>query len=356
MRIAITGATGNVGTALLRRFTKEPDLDLVGFARRTPLPGSGAPYDSVRWCALDLGAPASVERLREWLTDVDAVIHLAWQIQPSHDRERLRTTNVTGTRHLLNAMRAAGVTTLLYASSVGAYAPGPKDRRVNESWPVTGVPRSDYSVDKATVEALLDNAEREDPRLRVVRLRQALVFQRDAGAQLTRYFLGPLAPVTLLRRRRIPFTPTSRRLRVQAVHADDVAEAYLAALRTEVSGPFNIAADPVLDGPLLASELRTRTVPIPLPVLRALAAGAWWARLQPTEPGWLDLAAAAPLMDCSRAHAELNWRPRRDAREALRELLAGIAEGAGTTSPAMRSDPPLVRRFVNRLPGHGNPA
>ncbi|PZM95520.1 MAG: epimerase, partial [Actinobacteria bacterium] len=54
--------------------------------------------------------------------------------------------------------------------------------------------------------------------------------------------------------------------------------------------------------------------------------------------------------------AELNWRPRRDAREALRELLAGIAEGAGTTSPAMRSDPPLVRRFVNRLPGHGNPA
>ncbi|HEY8532426.1 MAG TPA: epimerase, partial [Micromonospora sp.] len=102
--------------------------------------------------------------------------------------------------------------------------------------------------------------------------------------------------------------------------------------------------------------LRTRTVPIPLPVLRALAAGAWWARLQPTEPGWLDLAAATPLMDCSRAHADLNWRPRRDAREALRELLTGIAEGAGTAASAMRVEPSLFRRFINGLPGHGNPA
>lgn len=356
MRIAITGATGNVGTALLRRLTTESDIELIGIARRTPLPGSGAPYDAVRWHALDLGEPAGLHQLREWLTDVDAVVHLAWQIQPSHDRELLRRTNVTGTRHLIDAMNAAGVGTLLYASSVGAYAPGPKDRRVNESWPVTGVPRSDYSVDKASVEALLDDAERQNPRLRVVRMRQALVFQRDAGAEITRYFLGPLAPVWLLRRRRIPLVPTNRRLRVQAVHADDVAEAYLKALRAEVSGAFNIAADPVLDGPLLAAELRARTVPVPLPVLRALAAGAWWARLQPTEPGWLDLAAAAPLMDCARAHDELGWHPRRDAREALRELLAGMADGVGTASPPMRARHSPVRRVIDGLPGHGNPA
>ncbi|SDY25228.1 Nucleoside-diphosphate-sugar epimerase [Micromonospora pattaloongensis] len=355
MRIAITGATGNVGTALLRRLADESDIEVVGIVRRPPLPGAGALYDAVEWHAADLGEPASVPSVTGWLGGVDAVVHLAWQIQPSHDRERLRRTNVTGTRHVLDSMRQAGVTRLIYASSVGAYAPGPKNRHVNESWPVTGVPRSDYSVDKASVEALLDGAEREDPRLRVARMRQALVFQRDAGAEITRYFLGPLAPVSLLRRR-VPVVPSNRRLRVQAVHADDLAEAYLQALRGDAAGPFNIAADPVLDGPMLAAELRGRAVPVPLPVLRALAAGAWWARLQPTAPGWLDLAAAAPLMDCTRAHEELGWRPRRDARQALRELIAGMASGAGTASPSMRVAPGTSRRLIDRLPGHGNPA
>ncbi|MEV1290397.1 NAD-dependent epimerase/dehydratase family protein [Micromonospora sp. NPDC049679] len=356
MRIAITGATGNVGTALLRRLATEPDIEVLGTARRTPLPGVGAPYDGVEWHAVDIAEPASVDELTNWLTGVDAVVHLAWQIQPSHDRERLRRTNVTGTRHVLEAMRRSGISTMVYASSVGAYAPGPKNRHINENWPVTGVPRSDYSVDKAAVEAVLDGVERENPQLRVVRMRMALVFQRDAGAELTRYFLGPLAPVSLLRRRRVPVVPANRRLRVQAVHADDVAEAYLQALRGDVVGPFNIAAEPVLDGPMLAAELRGRAVPVPLPVLRALAAGAWWARLQPTEPGWLDLAAAAPLMDCSRAHHELGWQPRRDARQALRELITGMAAGAGTASPSMRVAPGTVRRLIDRLPGHGNPA
>ena len=44
---------------------------------------------------------------------------------------------------------------LVYASSVGAYAPGPKDRRVPETWPTTGVESSFYSRDKAAVERLL---------------------------------------------------------------------------------------------------------------------------------------------------------------------------------------------------------
>ncbi|HEX7744161.1 MAG TPA: NAD-dependent epimerase/dehydratase family protein, partial [Micromonosporaceae bacterium] len=222
MRIAITGASGNAGTALLHRLRREPDVQVRGFARRPPLPGAGDPYDGVDWHALDLGDDATPERLGTWLRGVDVVVHLAWQIQPSHHRDRLRRTNVTGTRHLLAGMRSAGVTKLVYASSVGAYAPGPKDRLVDESWPTTGVERCGYSVDKAAVEALLDEAERADTGLRITRLRKALVFQHDAGAEITRYFLGPLVPVSLLRAGRLPLVPANRRLRAQVVHADDV--------------------------------------------------------------------------------------------------------------------------------------
>jgi UDP-glucose 4-epimerase len=336
MRIAITGATGNVGTALLRRLATETDVDVVGFARRPPGPDAGAPYDEVQWHAVDLGDPNCVQPLTEWFSGADAVVHLAWQIQPSHRRAQLRRTNLTGTRHAVDATLRAGVGSLVYASSVGAYMPGPKDCGVDESWPAAGVPRSGYSVDKAAVESMLDGVEREHPALRVVRLRKALVFQRDAGAEITRYFLGPFAPATLRRIGRVPVIPANKRLRTQALHADDAAEAYVRALRSDVRGPFNVAAEPVVDGPMLAEVTGGRAVHMPLGLIRVLAKATWRIHLQPTEAGWFEFVASVPLMDCSRAERELGWRPRHDAREALRDLLSGIATKAGTGGPALR--------------------
>jgi hypothetical protein len=75
-------------------------------------------------------------------------------------------------------------------------------------------------------------------------------------------------------------------------------------------GAFNIAADPVLDGDALARALRARTVPVPPGALRAAASITWRARLQPTSPGWLDMALAVPLMDTTRAREHLAWTPR----------------------------------------------
>jgi UDP-glucose 4-epimerase len=349
MRIAITGATGNVGTALLRRLADESDIELIGIARRPPPDEAGAPYAGVRWHALDLGDPENVAPLTEALRGVDAVVHLAWQIQPSHRRALLRRTNLTGTRHLLRAISAARVSTFAYASSIGAYAPGPKDRRVTESWPATGVGGSGYSTDKAAVEALLDGVHRDHPELRIVRMRQALVFQRDAGAQIRRYFVGRILPVSWLRSGRLPVVPRNKRLRAQAVHADDLAEAYLLALRGDQEGAFNIAAEPVLDGPVLAQELGGRAVPVPIFLLRLAAKIAWRFRLAPTEPGWVDLTAGVPLMETTRARQELGWNPRHDAREAVRDLLSGMAVGAGTGSTVLRPERRSMAR-VNRRP------
>jgi UDP-glucose 4-epimerase len=58
----------------------------------------------------------------------------------------------------------------VYASSVGAYSPGPKDRPVDESWPTEGTLTSFYARHKAEVERLLDRFEQEQPQVRVVRL------------------------------------------------------------------------------------------------------------------------------------------------------------------------------------------
>ena len=250
MRVVVVGASGNVGTAVLRRLAREDRVDAVtGVARRVPGGAPGEPYDGVEWHAVDVGADGAVGALTDVFAGAGAVIHLAWQIQPSHDRTAIRATNVTGTAHVAQAAVRASVPALVVASSVGAYAPGPKDERVGEDWPVTGVPGSSYSRDKADVEALLDNVEDDHPQLRVVRMRPGLIFQRSAAAEIARYFVGPLAPLQLLRLGRLPVVPYHPALRVQAEHADDVAEAYTRAVLSDVSGAFNLAADPVLDGP-----------------------------------------------------------------------------------------------------------
>ena len=54
----------------------------------------------------------------------------------------MERTNVEGSRRVFAAVAAAEVPALVYASSVGAYSAGPKDKRVDESWPVDGIPTS----------------------------------------------------------------------------------------------------------------------------------------------------------------------------------------------------------------------
>lgn len=359
MRIVIVGASGNVGTALVRRLRREAGVDLIGVARRPPGPGAGAPYDQVEWHTMDIGLPEAPDRLAAICRGAAAVVHLAWQIQPTHDQRVLRRTNVVGSSAVVEAVARAGVPALVYASSVGAYAPGPKDRFVDEDYPATGVPGSSYSRDKADVEALLDRAEVEHPDLRVVRIRSALIFQHDVGTEISRYFLGPLAPVRLLRFGRLPLVPSHPRLRVQAVHADDVADAYARAVLGEARGAFNLAAEPVLTPALVAANFHGRTVPVPAAALRVGADLTWRSRLQPVDPGWVELGLNAPLMSTARATRELGWQPTVDALAALRELFAGMAKRAHTGSPPLSGAVLLPGRLGGllrgRLPGHGNP-
>jgi nucleoside-diphosphate-sugar epimerase len=346
MRIVITGASGNAGTALLRRLRREPGLELAGVVRRPPRPEE--PYD-IRWHTADLADPASRGQLAEVFRGADVVVHLAWQLQPTHDQDLLHRVNVGGARAVLDAVLAAGVPALVVASSVGVYAPGPKHRFVDESWPATGVEASSYSRHKVAVEAMLDEAEAAHPGLRVVRLRPGLIFQREAGREIARYFAGAFAPVRLLRFGRIPLVPGHHRLRLQAVHADDVADAYARVILGDARGAFNIAAGPVLTPQGVAARYHGRVVPVPGAALRAAAALSWKARLQPIDAGWVRLALAAPLLDTGRAERELGWAPAVRADTALAELIDGMARDAHAASP------PMAGAAGFRFPGEGNP-
>jgi nucleoside-diphosphate-sugar epimerase len=329
MKVAIVGATGNVGSALVRALGRDERVrEIVGIARRVP----HVVPDKVVWKPADVGK----DDLTPVLEGADVVVHLAWLIQPEHDIPVLDRVNVEGSQRVFEAAAAAGAGTLVYASSVGAYSPGPKDAPVDESWATDGIPSSTYSRQKAAVERILDGVERDHPHMRVVRLRPGLIFQRDAASEIRRYFLGPFVPNVLIRRALLPLVPSAPRLVFQAVHSDDVAEAYRRVIaERDVRGAFNIAADPVLDPAELGRILGAKPVPVPPRVLRAAADAAFRAHLIPASAGWVDMAFGVPVMDTTRARTELGWEPAKTSGEALLELIDGLNSGAGGPTPPL---------------------
>lgn len=335
MRIAITGATGNVGTALLRRLAAE-DVEVVGICRRLPDPVGV--YAGVRWESLDVAGPAALERLIEVFAGVDAVIHTAWLIQPARDPREMTRVNVTGSRQVVHAALRAGVPHLVHVSSVGAYTTHPSDDEpVQESWPATGIPSSQYSREKAFVETQLDDVEREHPELVVTRIRPALVFQRDAGSEIARYFAGGFAPTRAIRRIPLPTLPLPTGLRFQVVHADDLADAITRAVQRVPGGAFNVADDPVLTADDLARAFKApRHVALNRRLVRAAVDVSYRAHVHPVQPGWLDLGLGVPVMDTTRAREVLDWRPVHAARDVLTELLDGMRDHAGAATGPLR--------------------
>jgi nucleoside-diphosphate-sugar epimerase len=306
-RVVVTGATGNLGSSLVELLVAG-GADVVGLARHRPSTGS----PDVRWVEADVAESDLVPIFR----GADVVVHLAWRIQPSHRPDELWRANVLGSTRVLEAAERAGVGALVHASSVGAYSPGRAGQRVDESWPTGGNPALGYAWQKAYVERLLDALEERRPDLRVVRMRPALIFKRQAARRVHSLFIGPLVPPPVLApvlRPLVEHTP----LPLQVVHTFDVAHAFQLAVEHEARGAFNVATEP----PLGPSRPAAAAV---VSAARVLAAGLWHTRVLRAEPGWVATAAAVPLLDTSRIRRELGWEPVYDARATVEELRDGM--------------------------------
>ncbi|HZD14256.1 MAG TPA: NAD-dependent epimerase/dehydratase family protein, partial [Pseudonocardiaceae bacterium] len=243
--------------------------------------------------------------------------------------------NVGGAKRVFQAVVDAGVPALVYASSVGAYSPGPKDRAVAEDWPTDGWPTAGYTREKAYLERSLDAFERAHPEVRVVRLRPGFIFKRESASQQRRLFIGPLLPNKLVRPGLVPVVPDLPGLRFQALHTADAGQAYRLAALSEVRGAFNIAAEPVVDAAMLADILGARTVAVPLWPVRTALWLAWQLHLVPASPYLFVAFLRLPIMDITQARTELGWSPRYSSREALEEFLGGLRDGAGMSTPPL---------------------
>ena len=151
MRACVTGGTGFIGRALLRRLLAD-SAQVRALARPSrradELEAWGA--EVIRG---DLSDPAAVERA---VADAEVVYHAAAKLNPPGARAEFFEANVRGTERVLQACLQAGVGRVVYLSSLAVYGPVREGERIDEDTPFDDVPeqRDLYAQSKIAADEL----------------------------------------------------------------------------------------------------------------------------------------------------------------------------------------------------------
>jgi NADH dehydrogenase len=239
-RVAVTGANGAVGRALVQRALALTDLEVVAAVRSERAAGEVPPIPASRGNArvVSYADPASVERA---FAGAAAVIHLPGILVERRDASYAQA-NVETTRTALAAARAAGVRKLVLVSAHGADAAS----------------RNRYFATKGEAEALVRASGLE---FSILRSPLVLGPGTEGAAALARQTAGP--SVRLLDGGRVLHRP---------LDVEDLAAGALAAARAgdvansatlELAGPTALSYRELVEqaARLRGHAIRVRSLP-----------------------------------------------------------------------------------------------
>jgi nucleoside-diphosphate-sugar epimerase len=305
--IAVTGASGLVGRRLMHVLADEPTVTrLIGLDVREPT-------RRPQRFEFHLADVAHSE-LKPLFEGVDVLVHLASVVDPIPDESLMARVNVEGTRRVLDAAAATGVTKVVRVSSAavyGAWANNPVP--LTEDAPLR--PNADFSpaVQAAEAERLLVEWRDEHPGTTVTILRTAPVLGPGAERLPSRLLLG--RPQLRIR----GATPA-----VQATHVDDLVRALALVVLHDHPGTFNVASD----GWLTHDEAQTllphsKAPAVPAELLERVLRRTWSAGLGAIPPGVVPYLTHPWVIDSSKLKSH-GWRPAHTNPEAINDGLASL--------------------------------
>jgi len=333
LTVAVTGPTGEIGQAVLAALERSPEVErILGMARRPFDPGERG----LRKVSYRRGDVLDIEAVSALVDDADVVVHLAFLIMGGEKESR--AVNLAGSRNVFDATVATGAKRLIYASSVAAYGFHPDNPQpLTEETPARGTDSHYYSAQKAEVETLLADALFGSKTAAYV-FRPCIVGGRDAPllidslpyTQLSERLPGPvqrlLSSVPIVK----PVLPDPG-VPFQLVHHDDVAEAMRAAvLGRGEPGVYNLAGPGQLSVSQLAQELGWHSIPVPGLAVDAIAELVARLGFLPAQAQWIAAFREPVIMSAAKARRELGWRPKHNALQTLREMIATAPVRGGT--------------------------
>lgn len=362
--VLITGASGFIGSAIIRKLADKYTLVGLDKAGPTPLP---APAHAVEFdLSDDQSVRSALEQVRaQFGSRIASVIHLAAYYDITGDPNPLYDKiTVQGTRRLIEALKGFEVEQFAYASTMLVHRPkATMEERIDEKSPIG--PTWAYPDSKVQTEELLRQLHGSIP---VVFMRFSGVYD-DIGHSV---FLAEQIAGIYEHRVKAHLYPGMLCAAQSSLHLDDLTSAVssVIARRKElppelpllIGEPDALGYDEIQDivHRALHGEDWT-TIQIPKPVAKA---GAW---LQEqvlggksfVEPWMIDESDSHYIVDISRAHTLLDWRPQRSLRETLPKIIEGLKrdpvgwyeanklnpaivawEGNGSAGPASSQDAP----------------
>src|ERR687895_590038 len=237
MRYLITGGAGYIGSRLVDLLSRREDTEKIVICDLAP-PAAYRP--KTQFERVDVRHRDAVRAVLE-RSRADALIHLAFILNPAHDEHFMYDVDVNGTHNVLEAAAAAGTQQVLVTSSASAYGAFPNNPEpLTEDDPVRGVPTYSYTRDKTEADRLCQLWAYKHPDRVMTIVRPCIV-------------LGPNVDN-----------------KIQFVHEDDVVEAISRLLDGRHAGAFNIAADGLMTHRECAELIGQPIRKIPLRAARAL--------------------------------------------------------------------------------------
>ena len=304
MRYLITGGSGYIGTRLVERLAEREETEKVVIADVRP-PSAFRP--KVTYEPLDV---RDGDAARELLARErpDALVHLAFVLNPMHDQNAMYEIDVGGTHNMLEAASAAGTQQVLVTSSATAYGGFPDNPvPIAEDWPVRGVPDFEYARDKTECDRLCQLWALRHPDRVMTIVRPCIVF----GPSVDNYLLRLWTKQPFVADFGLPDPG------IQFVHEDDVVDALVTLLDGRFNGAFNVCGDGVMSVDECASLVGLPRRRVPLRAYRRFASVMWRLRASEAPPGSLDFAVHPWIVSNAKLKDVAGWSPRYSSRETF---------------------------------------
>jgi UDP-glucose 4-epimerase len=302
MKVLTTGSSGYVGRALSKHLS-ERRSDVIGLDVES---NDDLANDNFRFIKCDITDKEKVGKIFKE-TEPTHVIHLAYLMNPLHNKKREYEIDVEGSKNVFKAsIGSSSVKQFIQMSSTSAYGGWP----VNKLWIKEDAPLRPrgyrYGINKKEVEEYMEYF-RERINLKLVILRMCTAvgpsYHKKGGV------------VSLLAKAPVLTKINNRYTQVQFIHEDDLTAIFELILKDPtIEGTYNLAPDSyATTGELSKAKIR---IPVPLFLMKGIASILWTLHLASMRAPAIELSTYGIVSDPRKLMRRLNYKFKYSTKEA----------------------------------------